>query len=1762
MEFKNAEFEKNASKTLQTLQELKTKLNNNFSTKGPEELNRAIKAVDVNPIVQGLETVQVKFSALQIAGKRIIENLTDAAMTAVHKVTSLLQAPLNQIKQGGAARAQNIEQAKFMLEGLGIAWKDIVDDINYGVQDTAYGLDAAAKVASQLVASNVSLGADMQASLRGVSGVAAMTNSTYEEIGHIFTAVAGQGRLMSMQLQQFSLRGLNVAADLAKSMGTTEAAIRDMVSKGQIDFMTFARAMDELYGGHAKEANKTFTGALSNTKAALSRLGADIAAKRFETIRQILIKIIPQLKALKTAMKPVEDGINSAMEAVGKLVEYLVERVNVTGIVESIAPKIQRVTGKITEFANTAREYIQNLDNTKPGKFIKSLTDTAEKVEEIVKFTEREIELAKQIWYVGDLGNGEDRVRNIEALGESYEHVQAAVNLFIDSGYSWDAVMKQAATDAEKAGEATGEFIEATQQEPTGMWLLVDSLYDIIRVIKNIAGSGKNLFKVIFNSLTGTFGDKSVIEGINGLTGKLADLSDKLYISEERANKLRPVFDALFSIIRMGFKVLMRAGKLFGELSIILAKIFNKARDSKIVNNIFKAIGNGINGIVKGIEKLYNRLKETGAWDKFIDILKSVGTWLGEKLITAFNFIGEKASAMGERLAPIFEKLIDKIKEFKDNSKDGSSWLEKIKGFFKEDVLNGSWITKLKETLENIFGTGKNIFQNAYDKASDFVNGLIQGFKNIDKEDLDSVLKVLSSIALTLSTVKWLYSMTTMNKSFASSFDNFGKMLESIGFTLKKYGKRADAQRFKIFAVSIAIIVGSIVALMTTLAVLEHLNFDADAIMIKATGVVTLMIGFAGLVLILVTYLEKIKYINQVGNRTLSIAPRLSTPTFALVLLSIGHMIVSIIRAVMTIYRLMKEEDFNRAILAEVTLNIAAVLSIITALTYLLIKHSRGNVKIAGISTAMFSMSIMILSLISGFKSIVKAIKGLSDNDISNAIKVMNWLTMPLMIFGLLMALINKIPTTSNSVNPFKGVLGMFTGLAIVMKFGFVPLLKQLVSLQKEGDAGINAIKEFKNITKWLFIFIGIITTVLSVLDRSFDYKGRNIGSAATGANKMTGAWSTASGNGSFWGLTAIVAALAAMFAAIGYVMKNMKGVDSNAITSLKEMVNSVLIIAGIMSLLAGVGGALSGNTVTAALLALAAVIASVAGVMFASAYSFKAFEAALRDLIENLPNMLTKLLDFFNLVKNNKEDITEGIKETISTFFEGITAAVVAWAYGFSKAIPDMVNALFTSLIVTLYELGNAFKQQGPAVVDAAENFAEGLVYFMALVAKKAQETGKKVWQSFFNSMMTSMIKANPTMGALLSKMLGIEYDWLSDEEEDAIDKVLKEQQKSEKKMGSSLSNILSIRDIAKKYLGEAAEKGLEIGDTYLPDFINIKGLNEDDLLQPFSFFETPDPSTIFNQSSFMQQYNKMFDEMNKIGMDGEEDLTDIWEQYNIDSWNILGANTDDYTQVGAEQFNNVGEGIRSKEQFIMECSNAVADAAQRELYGQSPKFVEIGHLWGQGIPIGMTDGNVAYQISKATDSISEDMVTQLRKKLRIESPSKVAMKIGAYFTQGLANGILSLESVVNASTEEVGEATILSMRETLKKLSMEATNELDTSPRITPVLDLSNVTEGIDTMNGMIDTTHAVGLAGITSTEARASARSRFEAMYQNGSNYDDTNTIGAIQSLQGEVSTLKGAIEGMQVVIDGRALVGQIATPIDKALGKKTMAGRRKV
>lgn len=309
MRFNNSQFEQNAQKSLNTLDRLKKSLNLDKSVESFDNLRNISRDMSLLDIASGVDYVSNRFSALGVVGMTILQNLTTSALNFGK---SLLTAIPRQIITGGKTRALNIEQAKFQLSGLGIAWEDIYDNIDKAVSGTAYGLDEAAKVASQLAASGIAYGdaeSTMAHALRGISGVAAMTNSSYEDIGSIFTTVAGQSKLMTFQLRQLESRGLNAAAQLGKVLGKSESDIRDMVTKGKIDFETFSKAMDDAFGEHATAANETFTGAFANMKAALSRIGADFAAPYMNAMREVYNALRLAFNRIRTITKPFAEGV-------------------------------------------------------------------------------------------------------------------------------------------------------------------------------------------------------------------------------------------------------------------------------------------------------------------------------------------------------------------------------------------------------------------------------------------------------------------------------------------------------------------------------------------------------------------------------------------------------------------------------------------------------------------------------------------------------------------------------------------------------------------------------------------------------------------------------------------------------------------------------------------------------------------------------------------------------------------------------------------------------------------------------------------------------------------------------------------------------------------------------------------------------------------------------------------------------------------------------------------------------------------------------------------------------------------------------------------------------------------------------------------------------------------------------------------------------------------------------------------------------------
>lgn len=185
------------------------------------------------------------------------------------------------------------------------------------VKGTAFGLNDAAQAAGKLGAS-IRDTDKMERSLKNVAAAAQISGKDFGHISDIWAKMAGQGKVTAADLTQLSKNGVPAASLLARSMGTTEQAVRQMASNGELDFEKFDTAMNKVLGKAAVDAADTSTGAMKNFGAALGRLGASAIAPMLPGLKELLKHLIDVADAVTAKLQPVFESIGKKFEAFGK----------------------------------------------------------------------------------------------------------------------------------------------------------------------------------------------------------------------------------------------------------------------------------------------------------------------------------------------------------------------------------------------------------------------------------------------------------------------------------------------------------------------------------------------------------------------------------------------------------------------------------------------------------------------------------------------------------------------------------------------------------------------------------------------------------------------------------------------------------------------------------------------------------------------------------------------------------------------------------------------------------------------------------------------------------------------------------------------------------------------------------------------------------------------------------------------------------------------------------------------------------------------------------------------------------------------------------------------------------------------------------------------------------------------------------------------------------------------------------------------------
>lgn len=248
------------------------------------------------------------------------------------------------------------------------------------------------------------------------------------------------------------------------------------------------------------------------------------------------------------------------------------------------------------------------------------------------------------------------------------------------------------------------------------------------------------------------------------------------------------------------------------------------------------------------------------------------------------------------------------------------------------------------------------------------------------------------------------------------------------------------------------------------------------------------------------------------------------------------------------------------------------------------------------------------------------------------------------------------------------------------------------------------------------------------------------------------------------------------------------------------------------------------------------------------------------------------------------------------------------------------------------------------------------------------------------------------------------------------------------------------------------------------------------------------------------------------------------------------LSAQVDAFTSAGSELASAVSGGLGSNVDTTGVSS--LCGALISAIRGYKSQFYSAGWYLSSGVAQGISGGGGI--VRDAARRIISNALSAMRAAADVHSPSKETEKIARFMDMGLANGLNGYSKVVSRAAEGVAGEAIDSTRSTLANLSTVLSEDMDTTPVIRPVMDMSNISAGARTINGIFSGGRTLSV-GVTAAKAQAaSAAMRESRRRQNGLN----DAASLISNANDSSVNLTGNNFYIRSDQDVRALASEIA------------------
>ena len=646
MRFDNKQFEQNVQTSISSIEKLEKSLNLKGASKGLEDVNVAAKNCNMTPLSNAVETVKMRFSALEVMAMTALSNITNSALNAGKNIVSALT--IDPIKTGFQEYETQINAVQTILantQSKGTTIDQVnaaLDELNKYADQTIYNFTEMTRNIGTFTAAGVDLDKSVT-SIKGIANLAAASGSNAQQASTAMyqlsqAIAAGKVSLqdwnsvvnagMGGQLFQDALKrtaehfGVNMDAMIEK-YGSFRASLTE---GGWLTTEVLTETLTQLSGAYS-EADLIAQGyteeqAREITKLAKTALDAATKVKTFtqlwDTLKEsvqsgwtqsweIIIGDFEEAKELLTEVSnSLGNMVNASAEARNKMLQDWKELGGRTALIEAVRNAFEGVLNIVKPVKEAFRDVFPPIT----GEQLYNLTVGLQELTEKFKIGEETANTLKRTF------------KGVFALFDiGLQGIKALVGGFADLiGYvapAGDGILGFTA--------GIGDFIVGIDEAIKSSDAFNKAIEGIGNFLKPIADGVKTFVKTIADAFS---------EFANVDTSGLNNFADKVQTRFEPFVKLgelvKKAFEGIIGIVEKASPVLSKLGSIVANAFGNLGEAILTAFDTASFDPILDLINTGLfSAILIGVKKFINSLSEItenggGILGSFKDILDGV----------------------------------------------------------------------------------------------------------------------------------------------------------------------------------------------------------------------------------------------------------------------------------------------------------------------------------------------------------------------------------------------------------------------------------------------------------------------------------------------------------------------------------------------------------------------------------------------------------------------------------------------------------------------------------------------------------------------------------------------------------------------------------------------------------------------------------------------------------------------------------------------------------------------------------------------------------------------------------------------------------------------------------------------------------------------------------------------------------------------------------------------------------------------------------